>query len=185
VIDPEQDGRPVLGLPFHDHPAPESRRLNVPRPAGTGGAARTQRRLSRDNLGFLLAKASQRWNELLGARFADRGFPEIRAAYGSVLIPLYEEDGLRIGELAQRARLSKQTMTDLARRVERAGLVERQPDPGDGRAAILVLTERARTFQPVAEEVLRELERELDALLKPRQRQALEQGLRSLIDLER
>ena len=157
----------------------------MPRPARTSASARAEPRLSRDNLGFLLAKASQRWNELLVARFAERGFPEIRAAYGSVLIPLYEEDRLRIGELARRARLSKQTMTDLARRVERAGLVERRPDPADGRAATLVLTQRARAFQPVAEEVLRELELELDGLLEPRQRQALEQGLRSLMDLER
>ena len=38
----------------------------------------------RDNLGFLLAKASQRWNELLHQRFVAAGFPEVRPAYGSV-----------------------------------------------------------------------------------------------------
>ena len=59
--------------------------------------------LTRDDLGFLLAKASQRWNELLNERFAAAGFPEVRPAYGSLLIPLYEEDGLRQGELARRA----------------------------------------------------------------------------------
>ena len=32
--------------------------------------------VSRANLGFLLAKASQRWNELLYARFSERGFGE-------------------------------------------------------------------------------------------------------------
>ena len=45
----------------------------------------------------------------------------MRPSYGSVLIPLYEEDGLRLGELARRARLSKQTMTELVRRLERDG----------------------------------------------------------------
>jgi hypothetical protein len=45
---------------------------------------------SRDNLGFLLAKASQRWNELLQEAFAQAGFPEVRASYGSVLLPLFE-----------------------------------------------------------------------------------------------
>ena len=66
-------------------------------------------RLTRENLGFLLAKASQRWNDLLGQRFAAAGYPEVRPAYGSLLIPLFEEDGLRQGELARRARLSKHT----------------------------------------------------------------------------
>jgi len=46
-----------------------------------------------------------------------------------VLLPLYEQDGLRIAELARRARLSKQTMTELICRLERDGLVERRPDP--------------------------------------------------------
>jgi len=58
----------------------------------------------------LLAKASQRWNELLAERFAAAGFPEVRPSYGSILVPLYEEDGLRMGEIARRVRLSKQTI---------------------------------------------------------------------------
>src|SRR5919199_1539616 len=110
--------------------------------------------VSRDDLGFLLAKATQRWNELLHARFADAGYADIRPSYGSVLLPLYEEDGLRMGELARRARLSKQTMTTLVRLVERDGLVERRADPTDGRASLVFLTDRARAFEPVAGRVL-------------------------------
>jgi DNA-binding MarR family transcriptional regulator len=115
--------------------------------------------LNRSNLGFLLAKASQRWNELLLEHFLAAGFPEVRPAYGSVLVPLYEEDGLRMGELARRARLSKQTMTTLVRLVERAGLIRREPDPGDGRAARVFLEPRGRDFQPVAAGVVTALER--------------------------
>ena len=113
---------------------------------------------NRDNLGFLLAKASQRWNELLQEAFAREGFPEVRASYGSVLLPLFEEDGLRIGEVAARARLSKQTMTTMVRLAERDGLVERRPDPGDGRATRVHLTTRGHRFKPVAERVLAELD---------------------------
>jgi DNA-binding MarR family transcriptional regulator len=113
---------------------------------------------TRDNLGFLLAKASQRWNELLQEAFAREGFREVRASYGSVLLPLFEEDGLRIGEVAARARLSKQTMTTMVRLAERDGLVERRPDPGDGRATRVHLTNRGQRFKPVAERVLAELD---------------------------
>lgn len=110
------------------------------------------------NLGYLLAKASQRWNELLYARFRERGFGEVRPAYGSVLLPLFEEDALRMGELARRARLSKQTMTTLVRLMERNGLVRRERDQLDARAFRILLTERSRRFRPVAEEVLGELD---------------------------
>jgi DNA-binding MarR family transcriptional regulator len=114
--------------------------------------------VSRDDLGFLLAKATQRWNELLAERFAAAGYPDVRPAYGSVLVPLYEEDGLRIGELARRAHLSKQTMTEMVRRLERDGLVERRPDPSDARASLIVLTARSRRFEPVAAATLEELD---------------------------
>ena len=113
---------------------------------------------SRANLGFLLAKASQRWNELLYAQFSERGFGEVRPAYGSILLPLFEEDGLRIGELGRRARLAKQTMTTMVRLLERDGLVVSRPDLEDARATRVYLTARARRFRPVAEEVLARLD---------------------------
>ena len=140
---------------------------------------------SRDNIGFLLAKASQRWNELLAARFAARGFPEVSPAYGSLLIPLYEEDGIRLGELAQRARLSKQTMTALIRRLERDGLVARRADPNDARATLVFLTPRAREFAPVAAEILDELDREVAAVLPTSHVGMLDQALRALMELGR
>jgi DNA-binding MarR family transcriptional regulator len=115
-------------------------------------------RATRANLGFLLAKASQRWNELLQEAFAREGFPEVRASYGSVLLPLFEEDGLRMGEVAGRARLSKQTMTTMVRLAERDGLVERRPDPADRRATRVHLTAKGLRFEPVAERVLAELD---------------------------
>jgi DNA-binding MarR family transcriptional regulator len=133
--------------------------------------------LDRDNLGFLLAKASQRWNELLHQAFADAGFPEVRPAYGSLLVPLFEEDGLRQGELARRARLSKQTLTTMTRALERDGLVQRRIDPEDARATRIYLTPRARKLRPVAERVLRELE---GAVRAPAQTKRV---LRDIMDL--
>ena len=114
--------------------------------------------LSRNNLGFLLAKAMQCWNSGLYAGFREWGFPQVRPSFGSILVPLFEEDGLRIGELARRSRLSKQTMTTMVRLVEKCGLVERRRDAGDARAMRVFLTPTARRFRPAAEEVLRELE---------------------------
>ena len=135
---------------------------------------------TRANLGYLLAKTSQRWNELLQEGFADAGFPEVKASYGSVLIPLFEEDGLRMGEIARRARLSKQTMTTMVRLCERDGLVERQPDPDDRRATRVHLTAKAKRFQPRAEEVLAALEGDVEGMLGPRRSQGLRRALAEL-----
>ena len=132
---------------------------------------------TRTNLGFLLAKASQRWNELLHEQFVARGFGEVRPAYGSILLPLFEEDGLRMGELARRARLSKQTMTTMVRLLERDGLVTRESDPADGRAALVRLTRRARAFRPVAEEVLGNLEARVADRLTQKEATALKSAL--------
>ena len=116
-------------------------------------------RLTRTNLGFLLAKASQHWNEILYARFCEEGFSQVRPSFGAILVPLFEEDGLRLGELARRIRLSKQTMTTMVRLVEKADLVITRPDEEDGRATRVYLTRAAQRFRPVAEKVLAELER--------------------------
>ena len=139
--------------------------------------------VTRDDVGFLLAKATQRWNELLAARFAAAGFAEIRPSDGSVLLPLYEEDGLRMGELARRARLSKQTMTEMIRRLERDGLVERRPDPTDARASLIFLTARSRRFEPVAAATLGELDSLVRARLDERRLAELKDALRQLLEL--
>jgi DNA-binding MarR family transcriptional regulator len=139
---------------------------------------------TRANVGFELAKASQRWNVLLQAEFERRGFGEVRASYGSVLLPLFEEDALRMGELAARAKLSKQTMTTMVRLMERAGLVKREADPGDRRATRIHLTPRAREFAPVAAEVVAALEGRVAERLGEHGYRALRDGLRQITEME-
>ena len=149
--------------------------------APVGG--RATRTLGRDDVGFLLAKAMHRWNELLAERFAAAGYGDIRPSYGSVLLPLFEEDGLRMGELAERAHLSKQAMTEMVRRLERDGLVERRTDPHDARAALVFLTDRSRSFEPVAERVLRDLDRLVRRRLPDERVDDLKDDLRELQEL--
>ena len=140
-------------------------------------------RVDTGNLGFLLAKASQHWNELLAEGFAEHGFAEVRPSYGSVLLPLFEADGLRMGQIAERARLSKQTMTTMVRLCERDGLVYRERDAHDARAFRIHLTERATDFRPVAQEILRELDSKVLAKFGERQRSALARALKGVMDI--
>jgi DNA-binding MarR family transcriptional regulator len=103
----------------------------------------------------------------------------VRPSYGSVLLPLYAEDGLRLGELARRARLSKQTLTTMARAAELDGLITRETDPADARATLVFLTDRARELRPVAERALADLE----AAVSTADREALLETLRQIADL--
>lgn len=138
---------------------------------------------TRANLGFVIAKASQRWNELLAARFSELGYPEVRPSYGSVLLPLFEEDNLRMGEIAARARLSKQTMTTLVRLAERDGLVTRAADSTDRRATRISLTKRASEFSAVAEMVVAGLEKRVEEALGAKRSADLRAALSALMEL--
>ena len=119
----------------------------------------------RTDLGYLLARASQSWDALLAERCRAHGFPEVRPAFGGILLPLFREDGLRMGVLADHARISKQSMTTLVRDAGTAGLVIREMDAEDGRSFRVWLTSRAEEFRPAAMLILDEMrERLLDEI---------------------
>jgi DNA-binding MarR family transcriptional regulator len=141
-------------------------------------------RLTRDNLGFLLAKASQHWNDLLYECFSQAGYADVRPAYGSLLLPLFEHDGLNMGELARRAYLSKQTVTTLIRAMEVSRLVRREQDPLDRRAYRIYLTGRSHSFRPVAEQVLEQLNAIVAESLNPERIAILTDALKTLMNLE-
>jgi DNA-binding MarR family transcriptional regulator len=63
------------------------------------------------------------------------------------LLTLYEEDDLTQSELRDRVRIEQPTMAATLKRMERDGLVERVPDPSDGRRARVLLSERARRLE--------------------------------------
>ena len=136
-----------------------------------------------ENVGFLLAKASQRFNELLAERFAARGFADVRPSYGSVLVPLFEQDGRRLGDIAQAGRLSKQAITGLVNQCEQAGLIARARDPDDGRAFRILLTERGRALREVAEQELAELDAQIVDAFGSRNRDALLKALKGVMEL--
>lgn len=67
------------------------------------------------------------------------GGPEIAEAQIRLLQNL-DRDGTRLTRLAARAIMPKQSMCEAVDCAERSGLVERRPDPQDGRAKIVTLT---------------------------------------------
>lgn len=68
------------------------------------------------------------------------------------------EDGVRIGQLARQAMVTKQTATFIVDQLEKAGYVERITDPTDARARLVRLSERGRTLNGVARQASRQIE---------------------------
>lgn len=141
-------------------------------------------RPSVENIGYLLAKASQWWNEQFTATLAGSGFASMRASYGSVLLPLWEQDGMRMGALAERSRLSKQTMTTLVRLAERDGFVVRRSDPSDRRATRVWLTPDAVALAPVAARVVDDLHSRIEAALGPQAVRTLRDSLSTIMTMQ-
>ena len=59
-------------------------------------------------------------------------------------------------ELARWAKVEQPTMAQLLARMERDGLVQREPDPADRRSSLISLTESARANLPAGREILRQ-----------------------------
>jgi DNA-binding MarR family transcriptional regulator len=137
----------------------------------------------RTDLGYLLARASQRWDALLAERCRAHGFPEVRPAFGSILLPLFQDDGLRMGDLADRARIAKQSMTTLVRDAVSAGLVARKIDPRDGRSHRIWLTPRAEEFRDVANLILDEMNERLLADVDSESVEIVSRSLAAIKDL--
>jgi DNA-binding MarR family transcriptional regulator len=75
------------------------------------------------------------------AGLAGEGFPEIRPAH-SVIFRNIAPEGSRASDLAQRAGITKQSVSYLIETLEADGFAETIPDPTDGRARLVRLTRR-------------------------------------------
>jgi DNA-binding MarR family transcriptional regulator len=95
-------------------------------------------------------------NEVL-ARMAVAGYDDITLAQARVFQRV-NAGGSRLTELAEAAQVTKQTAVFLVDQLERAGYVERRPDPSDGRARLVCVAPRGAQAAAAAAEVVAEVE---------------------------
>jgi DNA-binding MarR family transcriptional regulator len=96
----------------------------------------------------------------LHAGLAAAGFADSSPAWGTNIFHYLRGGGLRLTELAERSHTSKQAMRYTINQLEAAGYVERVPDPTDGRAKIIGLTERGWESRRVSDEIIASIEHE-------------------------
>jgi DNA-binding MarR family transcriptional regulator len=131
----------------------------------------------------LLENAREAGFEELHRRLAERGFADIRHAHGCVF-RWVEPEGTRLTELAELAGHSKQAVGEFVCDLEARGYVERVPDPADGRAKIIRLTERGAEAKATALEIFAEIESEWAERIGPERVEALRDALEVLNELE-
>jgi DNA-binding MarR family transcriptional regulator len=107
----------------------------------------------RESASFTLAKVCRAHRASVGALLAEHG---LHPGQEMVLMELWQEDGLRGGELAARLGVEPPTVTRTLRRLEACGLLERRADPTDARSFRVRLTVEGRGLE---EPVLRCWER--------------------------
>jgi DNA-binding MarR family transcriptional regulator len=135
----------------------------------------TSARRAPENLAILLREPFRAMTDELMARLAAGGHPEVRSAHAAVFEYL-DDAGTRVSVLAERAGMTKQSMTELVAHLERHGYVERVPDPADGRARLVRATVRGREVFAVARDAMRDVQARLDARVGP-ERMATLRGL--------
>lgn len=107
------------------------------------------------SIGFLLAKAYQRACAIFKEEF--EGYDLTTQQFG-ILAFLWQEDGISQAELSSRSQIDRATMGGLIDRLEKEGLVKRQPHPDDRRAYRIRLTSKGKGLEkelsPIANKVM-------------------------------
>jgi len=101
------------------------------------------------NLGLLCFIAYRAMEAQVLEALAAAGFGDLTAAQGRVFARV-APNGTRITELAEQAKITKQTAGFLVDQLERAGYVNRVPDPADARARLVQIAERGQAAVAVA-----------------------------------
>ncbi len=110
------------------------------------------------------------------------GYHEITTAQMKI-VQRIGPGGTRLTELAEQAQVTKQTAGFLVDQLEKAGWVERVPDPTDKRARLVRISGRGEEALPVAAAAVAEVEAEWAAHLGKRQMAQLRQILGKLREI--
>ena len=123
-----------------------------------------------ETIDFMLAQVCRlhyiRLHELLETAGLYRGQPPLLHA-------LWEQVGLSHTELATRLQISPATTTKMIQRMEKAGFVQRKPDPQDQRRSRVYLTDNGRAIRSDVEAIWVQIEAETFAGLSVEEKEVL------------
>jgi DNA-binding MarR family transcriptional regulator len=135
---------------------------------------------TRPLIGLLLRLLYQNYSHDIHTALLDAGFGDIRPTHANVF-PFVPPEGITVTELAELARVRKQTMAEAVDQLERMGYVERRPNPRDRRSRLVFLTERGASVKPVTHATAARVEERWAELTSPEELEALRASLLHLL----
>jgi DNA-binding MarR family transcriptional regulator len=134
------------------------------------------------NTGLLCYIASRAMETRVYEALAAAGFDDFTLAQGRVAARI-GPNGTRLTDLAEQARITKQSAGFLVNQLERAGYVRRVPDPADARARLVQIAPRGEAMIAVARTVEAEVEAEWTRHLGKRAASQLRSALTRLREI--
>ena len=131
-------------------------------------------------IGLLVRLIYQHHSQAMDVALREAGFEDLAPSAGNVF-PFMGPEGITVSELAELAHVRKQTMAQAVEQLERAGYVERKPNPNDRRSQLVFLTERGTSVPPVTHAAAARVEERWAALTSPKELEALRTSLLRLL----
>ncbi|WNG22312.1 MarR family transcriptional regulator [Cystobacter fuscus] len=128
--------------------------------------------------GYFVTRTARAFMRVAEAQLRPLG---LGVAHLPVLICLAEEGSLTQAEIAQRTHVEQPTAAALLQRMDKAGLIEKSPDPSDRRATRIRLSARAEKLLPRALELLGRSNDEATAGLSAKELETLHGLLRRVL----
>jgi DNA-binding MarR family transcriptional regulator len=120
----------------------------------------------RHHIGQLLAQLTRLFQTELFERLRAAGLADARVPHTHVTA-FIKAEGSRLTDLAAQARMTLPAMSELVDDLQRLGIVERRPDPGDGRAKLICLTDAGWEAMRTAQGAIADIEAEYAGLVGP------------------
>jgi DNA-binding MarR family transcriptional regulator len=133
----------------------------------------------KETTAFLLARVCKSHRRRIHRRLEELG---LYRGQQFVLFALWEREGLSHSELARQVHVRPATVTNAIKRMERAGFVERRPDPEDERVSRVYLTEAGRDVREAVEGIWRELAAQTLAGFSLEEREQLHSLLQRVVE---
>lgn len=140
--------------------------------------------MAEPQLARLLLAAHRSLAADLVVELEERGWPDLRASQAALVLNVDRRFGTRLTELARRAGVTKQAMMVVVDDLEVRGLVRRTPDLEDGRAKVVRLTARGRTFAAECRRAVAAVEARARRMLGGRRYDVLRETLDILLEAE-
>ncbi len=129
-----------------------------------------------DNTGRLLFDSTRRFQERVLALVNGKGYADMRIAHLAVTRHI-DLAGTRIADVAARAGVTKQSMSEMIEQLRKMGFVRLDADASDKRAKIVTFTDSGRVLLDTIRKAVASTERELASRIGARHVAALRTAL--------